>query len=124
MKVIHSTEAPAPVGCYSQAIQIGNFVFLSGQIGLNPGLMELVSGGCEQQLEQVFKNMKEVISQAGGNFTNIVKLTVYLIDLKDFPIINEIMKKHFTEPYPARTTVEVSGLPKGALVEVEAILTL
>jgi len=118
---IYTFDAPAPIGCYSQAISIGDFVFLSGQLGLNPKTMEMVSGGCEAQIDQIFQNMKAVIKAAGGGFANIVKLTIYLRDLKDFPLVNEKMKAYFKEPYPARTTIEVSGLPKGALVEIEAI---
>ena len=123
-KVIHTPKAPAAIGPYSQAIQAGNLIFLSGQIGLDPATTALVSDNCEAQLQQIFKNMIEVLSAAGTNLSHVVKLTIYLTDLKNFSIINEMMKEVFAEPYPARTTIEVSGLPKSALVELDAIVAL
>ena len=121
---IFSEKAPKAIGCYSQALRTGNTVFLSGQIGLDPNTLELVTGGVEAQIDQLFNNMLEVIQQAGGTFANIVKLTVYLTDLKDFKLLNEKMSALFHEPYPARTTVQVAGLPKGAAIEIEAIVVL
>lgn len=123
-KVIHSPKAPQAIGPYSQATQMGHFIFLSGQIGFDPTTMELVGQNCEAQAQQVFKNMKEVLTAAKANFSQVVKLTVYLKDLQDFPIINEIMKTYFVAPYPARTTVEVAALPKNALVEIDAIVMI
>ncbi len=121
-KSIHTVEAPKAIGPYSQATQVGNFIFLSGQIGLDPITMELVKGGCEAQLKQVFNNMQAVVVAAGASFNDIVKLTIYLKDLNDFAIVNEMMKEQFQEPYPARTTVQIAALPKGALVELDAII--
>lgn len=121
-KSIHTVEAPKAIGPYSQATQIGNFIFLSGQIGLDPSTTELVDGGCEAELKQVFKNMQAVVTAAGATFNDIVKLTIYLKDLKDFAVVNDMMKTQFQEPYPARTTIQVAALPKGALVELDAIL--
>ncbi len=123
-KVIQTAKAPAAIGPYSQATQVGNFIFLSGQIGLDPATSSLVSDDCEVQLQQIFKNMNEVLVASGANFSHIVKLTVYLKDLNHFSVINDMMKKVFKEPYPARTTIEVSGLPKNALVELDAIVVL
>lgn len=122
-KTIHSAKAPQPIGCYSQGTQVGHFVFLSGQIGLDPATSELVPG-FEGQLRQVLNNMREVINASGGDFSNIVKLTIYLLDLNDFSQVNALMKEQFIEPYPARTTIQVAGLPKEALVEIEAIIAL
>jgi reactive intermediate/imine deaminase len=121
-KSIHTVDAPKAIGPYSQATQVGNFIFLSGQIGLDPSTTELVKGGCEAQLKQVFNNMQAVAAAAGASFNEIVKLTIYLKDLNDFAIVNEMMKEQFQEPYPARTTIQVAALPKGALVELDAII--
>ncbi len=123
-KVIQTAKAPAAIGPYSQAIQAGNIIFLSGQIGLDPTTNTLVSDDCEAQLQQIFKNMNEVITAAGANFSQVVKLTVYLKDLNHFSIVNDMMKTIFKEPYPARTTIEVSGLPKNALVELDAMVVV
>lgn len=121
-KAIHTQHAPNAIGPYSQAIDLGQLVFLSGQVGLNPLTMEVVSGGFAAEAEQVFKNMQAVIEAVGLTFAHVVKLTIFLTDFADFASLNEIMKQHFTQPYPARSTVQVAALPKGALVEVEAIL--
>jgi len=123
-KVIHSPKAPQAIGPYSQATQCGNFIFLSGQIGFNPATMELVGPHCETQAQQVFQNMKEVLRAANADFSKVVKLTIYLKDLQDFPVINEIMKTYFQEPYPARTTIQVAALPKNALIEIDAIVMI
>jgi len=120
--MIYTSKAPKPIGAYSQAIKAGNLIFLSGQIGLLPETGELISNHFEDQLQQVFKNMTEVIIAADRNLNDIAKLTVFLLDLKYFSAVNELMLRMFKEPYPARSVVAVAALPKGALIEVEAIL--
>lgn len=117
--VINTANAPAAIGPYSQAIKLGGLVFTSGQIGLTPA-GELVEG-LEAQANQAFSNLGEILKQAGGSFTSVVKFTLFLTDLNDFAKVNEIMQKYVTEPFPARSTVGVVSLPKGALFEVEAI---
>lgn len=119
---IQTDSAPAAIGTYSQAIRAGDTVYLSGQIPLVPETMELVSGGAERQIRQVFDNLAAVAEAAGGTLADVVKLTVYLTDLGDFPTVNEIMAEYFTEPYPARATIGVAQLPKGASVEMDAIV--
>jgi len=121
---IHTFRAPAAIGPYSQAIRAGNTVYLSGQIPLDPKTMELVKGDVRAQARQVFENLAAVAQAAGGSFENAVRLTIYLTDLANFPIVNEIMAEHCKEPYPARVTIGVSQLPRGAAVEVDAILVL
>lgn len=121
-QTIHSELAPQAIGTYSQAIRSGNTVYLSGQIPLDPQTMTLVEGDFVAQAEQVFKNLQEVCKAAGGNIDNIVKLTIYLMDLTHFPIVNETMKKYFNEPYPARSTIQISALPKASLIEIDAIM--
>jgi reactive intermediate/imine deaminase len=123
-KVIHSDSAPGAIGSYSQAIQSGNFVFLSGQIPLDPATMEIVAGDFEARARRVFDNLKAVAEAAGGTLDQIVKLTVYLTDLDNFATVNAVMAEYFAEPYPARAALGVASLPKGADVEVEAILAL
>ncbi len=119
---IHTDRAPAAIGPYSQAIRAGGTVYLSGQIPLVPETMELVSGGAEIQIRQVFDNLTSDAEAAGGTLADVVKLTVYLTDLGDFPTVNEIMAEYFTEPYPARAAIGVAQLPKGATVEMDAIV--
>ncbi|MCZ6498541.1 MAG: RidA family protein [Gammaproteobacteria bacterium] len=119
---IQTDSAPAAIGTYSQAIRAGDTVYLSGQIPLVPETMELVSGGAERQIRQVFDNLTAVAEAAGGTLADVVKLTVYLTDLGDFPTVNEIMAEYFTEPYPARAAIGVAQLPKGAAVEMDAIV--
>ncbi len=119
---IQTNSAPAAIGTYSQAIRAGDTVYLSGQIPLVPETMELVSGGAERQIRQVFDNLTAVAEAAGGTLADVVKLTVYLTDLGDFPTVNEIMAEYFTEPYPARAAIGVAQLPKGAAVEMDAIV--
>jgi reactive intermediate/imine deaminase len=119
---IHTDSAPAAIGTYSQAIRAGSTVYLSGQIPLVPETMELVSGGAELQIRQVFDNLTAVAEAAGATLANVVKLTVYLTDLGDFATVNEIMAEYFTEPYPARAAIGVAQLPKGAAVEMDAIV--
>lgn len=121
---IHTLQAPQAIGTYSQAIRFGNTVYLSGQIPLDPVSMQLVEGDIAARTHQVFKNMREVVLAAGGSFADIVKLTIFLTDLADFTVVNQVMAEYFAEPYPARSTVQVSALPKGAQVEVEAIMVL
>lgn len=123
-KVIQTTEAPTAIGCYSQAIQVDKIVYLSGQIPLNPITMTLVEGGIEAQTKQVFENLKAVCESAGGSLDQIVKLTLFLMDLTHFATVNEIMAHYFKIPYPARSTVQIAALPKGAAIEAEAIMVL
>ncbi|MDD9959196.1 MAG: RidA family protein [Gammaproteobacteria bacterium] len=121
---VQTADAPAAIGPYSQAIKSGSLVFLSGQIPLDPVTMELVGPGIEEQTQQVFKNLSAVAAAAGGSLNDIVKLTIFLSDLNEFATVNSIMAEHFFEPYPARATIEVSALPKGAIVEIEATMSL
>ena len=123
-QAIHTHNAPQAIGIYSQAMLVGNTVYLSGQIPLDPRTMELITTSIDAQIDQVFRNMAAVAEAAGGSLDNIVKLTVFLTDLTNFPLVNASMAKYFHEPYPARSTIEVSALPKGAAVEVEAIMVL
>jgi reactive intermediate/imine deaminase len=120
---IHSEAAPKAIGPYSQAVRCGSTVYLAGQIGLDPSSMELVSG-IEAQTRRVFENLKAVAQAAGGGLQDIVKLTIYLVDLGEFGRVNDIMASYFTAPYPARATLGVASLPRGALVEVDAIMHL
>ncbi len=122
-KIIQTTQAPAAIGTYSQAVQVGKTVYLSGQIGLDPARMELVDG-IEAQVRRVFNNLKAVTEAAGGSMADIVKLNVFLIDLNNFALVNSIMAEYFAEPYPARAAVGVASLPKGALVEADAVMEL
>ena len=121
---IHSDGAPGAIGTYSQAIQSGNLVFLSGQIPLDPSTMEFVDGDFEARARRVFENLKAVTEAAGGSLDQIVKLTIYLTDLDNFATVNSVMADFFAEPYPARAALGVASLPKGADVEAEAILAL
>lgn len=120
---IHSEAAPKAIGPYSQAVRCGSTVYLAGQIGLDPKSMELVSG-IEAQTRRVFENLKAVAQAAGGGLEDIVKLTIYLVDLREFGRVNDIMASCFKAPYPARATLGVASLPRGALVEVDAIMHL
>lgn len=121
---IHTTNAPAAIGPYSQAIQVGNTVYFSGQIPLDPTTMQLVSADFAEQAKQVFRNLQAVCQAAGGDLSAIAKLTIYLIDLQHFNVVNELMVELFSEPFPARTTIQVSALPKSAQIEVEAVMVL
>jgi reactive intermediate/imine deaminase len=123
-QVIQTNKAPSAIGAYSQAVRVGDTVYLSGQIPLDPETMEVVSGGIDVKIRRVFDNLKAVAEAAGAGLNDIVKLTVYLTDLDNFPTVNEIMAQYFSEPYPARAAVGVASLPKGVPVEVEAILVL
>lgn len=121
--VIRSQAAPAALGPYSQALKVdgGRTLYCSGQVGLDPASGELVHGGFEAQARQVLANLKAVVEEAGMGLSDAVKLTVYVVDLADFPRLNAIFAETFTEPYPARATVEVAALPKGALVEIDLV---
>ena len=123
-KAIHSDNAPAAIGTYSQAIQAGNMVFLSGQIPLVPATMEVVDGDFEARARQVFENLQAVSEAAGGSLNDIVKLTIFLTDLGNFATVNAVMESFFEQPFPARAAVEVAGLPKGVDVEADAILVV
>ena len=122
--IIHTPQAPAAIGAYSQAVRAGATVYLSGQIPLDPASMALVEGGMEAQIRQVFANLKAVAEAAGGGLDDIVKLTVFLTDLSHFPLVNEAMAVCFSQPYPARAVVGVAALPRGAGVEMDAVLVL
>ena len=123
-QTIHTDQAPAAIGTYSQAVRAGNTVYLSGQIPLDPASMTLVEGTFESAARQVFRNLRAVARAAGGDLQDIVRLTVYLTDMQQFPRVNAVMAEFFSEPYPARAAIGVNELPKGAQVEVDAILVL
>ncbi len=123
-RIIQTERAPAAIGTYSQAVAVGSQVFLSGQIALDPSTMELVGGDIDAQIEQVFRNLAAVAEAAGGSLRDVVKLNVFLVDLAHFPRVNEIMARHFAQPYPARAAIGVAALPKGAAVEMDAVLIL
>jgi reactive intermediate/imine deaminase len=121
--VINSKNAPKAIGTYSQAIKKDKLIFLSGQIGLDPNTMNLVDG-INNQIHQVFQNLIQVINESGATIFEVVKLNVYLTNLENFSLVNEIMEEYFSEPYPARAAVGVSSLPKGAQVEVDGFVML
>ncbi|MCL2651339.1 MAG: RidA family protein [Candidatus Azobacteroides sp.] len=121
-KVISTNNAPAAIGPYSQAIRIGDMLFVSGQLGINPATGDFVSGGVKEQTEQVFKNIKAILKEAGSSLDNVVKTTVFLFDMADFAVMNEVYGKEFSAPYPARSAVAVKTLPKNGLVEIEIIV--
>ena len=123
-KAIKSGGAPAAIGTYSQAIKSGQFVFMSGQIPLDPATMEIVDGDFEARARRVFDNLKAVAEESGGSLDHIVKLTIYLTDLNNFATVNSVMADYFQEPYPARAALGVASLPRGADVEAEAILAV
>ncbi len=122
-QIIATPNAPAAIGTYSQAVRVGDTVYLSGQIGLDPATMQMVDG-FEAQTVRVFDNLKAVAEAAGGSLADAVKLNIYLTDLSNFAKVNEIMARYFNEPYPARAAVGVKELPRGALVEADAVLVL
>lgn len=124
MQVIHSDQAPAAIGTYSQAIRSGSWVFLSGQIPLDPKTMELVSPHIDDQIDQVFKNLLSVAEASGGDLSHVVKLNIYLTDMQHFSKVNEVMARYFSAPYPARAAVGVAALPRGALVEMDGMMML
>jgi reactive intermediate/imine deaminase len=123
-QIIHTHHAPKAIGSYSQAVKAGNTVYISGQIAFLPDTMELISEDIEAQIQQTFKNLTEITKAAGGNLQDIVKLTIYLIDLSHFSKVNEIMSTFFEEPYPARALIGVKQLPKQAQVEIDAIMVI
>jgi reactive intermediate/imine deaminase len=123
-RIVTTDKAPAAIGTYSQAVRCGDTVYLSGQIPLVPATMQMVDGDIRAQIEQVFGNLAAVAEAAGGRLQDAVKLTVYLTDLANFPAVNEVMGRHFQEPYPARAAVGVAALPRGAQIEVDAVLIL
>ena len=121
MKAVHTTQAPAAIGPYSQAIEVNGFVFASGQIPIDPTTGEFVEGGIQEQTRQALTNASNILKQAGTDLAHVVKTTVFLSSIADFAAMNEIYAQFFTEPYPARSAVAVKDLPKGALVEVEVL---
>ena len=123
-QIIHTDAAPAAIGPYSQAVKTGNTVYLSGQIPLDPATMELVSDDVSAQARQVFKNLAAVCDAAGGSLGKIARVGIYLTDLSRFAEVNAVMAEFFAAPYPARSTIEVSALPRGAQVEVDAVMVL
>lgn len=122
-EIISTKNAPQAIGPYSQAVKTGNLMFISGQIPLNPETGDLVSGSIEDEANQVLNNIKSICEAAGNSLEDIIKITIFLTDLDNFATVNEVMKEHFSEPYPARATIEVSGLPLGVNVEIEAIVS-
>lgn len=122
--IIHTDQAPAAIGPYSQAVRVGGTVYLSGQIPLVPATGALLEGDIAAQSRQVFDNMQAVCAAAGGSLADIARLGIYLTDLADFAVVNAVMAEYFNAPYPARSTVQVSALPRGAQVEVDAVLVL
>lgn len=122
-KVIHTDQAPAAIGTYSQAVAVNNTIYLSGQIGLNPETMVLADG-IEAQIHQVFKNIQAVCKASGGSLADIAKLNIYLTDLANFQLVNQIMEQYFVQPYPARAAIGIASLPKDALVEMDGIVVL
>ena len=123
-QAIHTGDAPEAIGAYSQAIKVGQTVFISGQIPLEPGTMELVDEDIRAQTHRVFNNLAAVARESGGGLDNVVKLTVFLTDLSHFTVVNEVMAEHFNPPYPARAVVGVAALPKGVPIEIDAIVHL
>ncbi len=123
-EIISTPNAPQAIGTYSQAVKSGNRVYMSGQIPLDPQTMELVEGDIEAQIGRVFDNLQAVAQAAGGSLEELVKLNIYLTDLADFPLVNQVMAAYFTEPYPARAAVGVAALPKGAAVEMDGVMEL
>jgi len=123
-RVIQTDRAPQALGTYAQAVQLGDTVYLSGQIPLDPDTMELVQGGMEAQIGRVFDNLSAVAQAAGGSLADIAKLNIFLTDLGHFPLVNQVMTQYFATPYPARAVVGVAALPKGASVEMDAVLVL
>ena len=122
--IINTDAAPQAIGTYSQAVKVDNTVYISGQIPLDPASMEVVEGGIEAEITRVFDNLKAVAEASGGSLADVVKLNIFLVDLGNFPIANEIMARYFAEPYPARAAIGVAALPKGVGVEMDAVLVL
>jgi reactive intermediate/imine deaminase len=123
-EIIHTDQAPQAIGTYSQAVKAGSTVYLSGQIPLVPDTMELVEGNMQAQIRRVFDNLAAVAQAAGGSLADVAKLNIFLTDLAHFPLVNEVMAEYFQPPYPARAAIGVASLPRGAGVEMDAILEL
>lgn len=123
-EIISTDRAPQAIGTYSQAVKVDNTVYLSGQIPLDPVSMEIVEGDMEARITRVFENLRAVAQAAGGDLKDVVKLNVFLTDLSHFPLVNEVMSRYFSEPYPARAAIGVAALPKDAGVEMDAVLIL
>lgn len=121
-EIIRTDQAPQAIGTYSQGVKVGGTVYLSGQIPLVPETMELLEGDMEMQIRRVFDNLQAVARAAGGSLADVVKLNVFLTDLAHFPVVNQVMADYFAEPYPARAAIGVAALPKGAAVEMDAIM--
>jgi reactive intermediate/imine deaminase len=124
LKRVHTDQAPAAIGTYSQALRAEGTVYLSGQIGLDPTAMTLVEGGVEAQVRRVLDNLRAVARAAGGDLDRLAKINVYLTDMSTFPVVNAVMAEYFREPYPARAAVGVAALPRGATVEMDAVMVL
>jgi len=123
-QAVYSADAPAPIGPYSQAVRVGDWLFISGQIPVDPVNNEVVPGGIRAQTKQVLQNLQAILNAEGASLQHVVKTTIYLQDLDDFKAMNEVYATYFTEPYPARATVQVAALPRGVLIEIEAIAYL
>jgi reactive intermediate/imine deaminase len=123
-KIIQTSQAPAAIGTYSQAVQVNDHVYISGQLPLNPDTMQMVENDIRAEITQVFDNLSAIITAAGGQFSDIVKLNIFLTDLENFSLLNEVMATYFTAPYPARAAIGVASLPKNARVEMDAIMVL
>lgn len=123
-QIISTDKAPQAIGTYSQAVKIDNTVYISGQIPLDPASMKIVEGDIRNQINRVFKNLAAIAEAAGGSLADVARLNIYLTDLSHFPLVNEIMAEHFSEPYPSRAAVGVAALPKDSRVEMDAILYL
>jgi reactive intermediate/imine deaminase len=123
-EIISTDKAPQAIGTYSQAVKVGKTVYLSGQIPLVPESMDMVEGDIGKQIHRVFDNLQAVAEAAGGSLADIAKLNVFLVDLANFPVVNEVMAEYFSEPYPARAAIGVASLPKAAAVEMDAIMEL
>ena len=123
-EIISTTDAPQAIGTYSQAVKMGGTVYVSGQIPLVPETMEMVEGGIDKEIRRVFDNLAAVANAAGGDLSDIAKLNIFLIDLGNFSLVNEIMSEYFTEPYPARAALGVASLPRGAGVEMDGVMEL
>jgi reactive intermediate/imine deaminase len=122
--IIQTDDAPQAIGTYSQAVKVDDTVYISGQIPLDPASMEVVGGGIEAEITRVFDNLKAVAAASGGSLADVVKLNIFLTDLSNFPIVNEIMAQYFEQPYPARAAIGVAALPKGVGVEMDAVLVI
>jgi len=123
-QIIATTNAPAAIGTYSQAVRAGNTIWVSGQIPLDPATKELVSGDIEAQIRRVFDSIKAIVTAAGASMDDVVKVTIFLIDLANFALVNQVMAEYFREPYPARAAVGAAALPRGAQVEMECVVSL